>query len=179
MGRWAIAAVAVLLVVGVAAMPEQQAPAARVAFVSTELILRNTPGFAAAESTFNKEVQSFRTEVENLQKQLDSASRAFDQQSVMLSATARQEKQQELQRLSQQVYQRQQELNQKAQDRRDQLMAPLEDRVQRVIDGLRAERGLAIIFDVSAGNNQIISADPTLDLTQVVVGRLNSSGQGQ
>lgn len=79
--------------------------------------------------------------------------------------------------MQQQFEQRSQELSQRAQDRRQQLVAPLEDRIQRVIDGLRAERNLAMVFDVSSPANSIVSADPTLDLTPLVIRRLSSAGQ--
>lgn len=170
MSRWALAAVAMVVVVGVAAMPHQAAP--QIGYVSTELIIQRMPGFAQAESTFNVEIASYRQEVERLQAALDSASRAFDQQQVVLSPTARQERLQELQRMQQQYVNRQQELTERAQARRDELMRPLEDRAQRVIDGLRAERNLSVIFDIASPTNQLISADPALDLTQVVVNRL-------
>ncbi len=176
MARWTVAALIVLVVVGVAALPQPQ-DAPRVAFVSTEVILRQTPGYRQADSTFTAEMEGYRKEVEILQRNLDSAVAQFDQQSVVLSPTARQERMQELRRMQQQFEQRSQELSQRAQDRRQQLVAPLEDRIQRVIDGLRAERNLAMVFDVSSPANSIVSADPTLDLTPLVIRRLSSAGQ--
>lgn len=176
MVRWAAAALVVLVTVGVAALPSQQS-APHVAYVSSEVILRQTPGYREADSTFTAEMAGYRQEVEQLQRQLDSAAQQFEQQSVVLSPTARQERMQELRRMQQQFEQRSAELSQRAQQRRQELVAPLEDRIQRVIDGLRAERNIAMIFDASAPNNSIISADPTLDLTPVVVRRLTSAGQ--
>ena len=121
-------------------------------------------------------MESFQAEVEQLQQTFDSAVAAFDQQSPMLSQTARQERMEELRQMQQQAETRSQELTQRAQRRRAELVAPLEDRIQSVIDGLRAERRIALIFDVAAPGNNIISADPTLDLTALVVQRLNSGG---
>jgi Skp family chaperone for outer membrane proteins len=34
-----------------------------------------------------------------------------------------------------------------------------------------------MLFDVAAPGNNIVSADPTLDLTTVVIQRLNAGGQ--
>jgi Skp family chaperone for outer membrane proteins len=56
-------------------------------------------------------------------------------------------------------------------------MAPLEERIQAVIDGIRAERGLGLIFDVSAPGNNVVSADPVLDLTSTVVRRLTGGSE--
>lgn len=178
MGRWAFGALAVLLVAGVAALPQAPQGASPIAYVSTQLILRQTPGFAQAESTFNAEMQSSRTEVEQLQRQLDSAVAQFDQQSVVLSPTARQERMTELRERQQRFEQRSSELQARMQQRQQELMAPLEDRIQRVIDGLRAERNIGVVLDVSSPTSDVVSADPTLDLTQVVIQRLRGqSGQ--
>lgn len=172
MGRWAFGALAVLLVAGVAAVPQAPQGPSAVAYVSTQIILRQTPGFAAAESTFNAEVLSSRNEVERLQRQLDSAVAAFDQQSVVLSPTARQERMTELRQQQQRFEQRSNELQARMQQRQQELMAPLEDRIQRVVDGLRAERNIGIVLDVSSPTSDVVSADPSLDLTQIVIQRL-------
>jgi Skp family chaperone for outer membrane proteins len=173
-----IGAAAVLTVVGVAALPSspaQEGP--RLAVVASETILRQTPGYAQAESTFTADLTAWRSEVEALQTRLDSAATAFDQQSVVLSPSARQSKSDELRQLQQQYQTRATELQQRAEQRRQELVGPLEARIQTVIDGLRAERNLTIVFDVSAPGNNIVSADPVIDLTTTVVRRLNDSGQ--
>ena len=177
MARWGLAALAVLLVAGVAALPAPNPNAAMqqgatIAFVSTEIVLRQTPGFAAAESTFNAEMQGYQTEVQTLQQTLDSAVNTFNQQSIVLSPTARQERAEELRQLQQQLEQRTNQLQTQAAQRQQELVGPLEERIQTVIDGLRAERGLSLVFDVSAPGSNIISADPALDITAVVVQRL-------
>ncbi len=181
MARWAPVALTVLAVVGVGMMPltgsGSQQDASRIGFVNAEVILRQTPGYAAAESTFNAELASYRQEVDQLQQTLDSAISAFDQQSIVLSPSARQDRTQELRNMQQQFEQRSGELSTLAQRRQQELMAPLEDRIQRVIDGLRAERNLAAIFDIGTPGNNILSADPGLDLTSTVVGRLTGAGQ--
>src|SRR5437867_8943285 len=71
-------------------------PSLKIGFISSRQILQQTPGYAAAESTFNKEVQGFRDEVQKLQQQLDSAVRVFDQQVIALSPAAKQQKQKDL-----------------------------------------------------------------------------------
>lgn len=182
MHRWTLAALAVVIVAGVAAIPRPpnsltQQGASVIGVVSTETILQQTPGFAQAESTFNAEMASYQEEVERLRGGLDSAAAAFQQQSLVLTPTVREERMDELRRLQQRFEQRSSELSDLAQGRQRQLLAPLEDRIQRVIDGLRAERNLAVVFDIASPANNIVSADPSIDLTQVVIGRLRGSGR--
>src|SRR2546426_3655005 len=78
------------LAVPVAARAQAQS-GLKIAFVSYQTILQQTPGYTAAESTFNKEVQGYRDEVQKLQQRLDSAVRTFDQQAIALSPAARSE----------------------------------------------------------------------------------------
>lgn len=172
---WGAAAAATLVVAGVAAFPQSQATPS-FAYVSTDLILERTPGYAQADSTWRAELQGWQGEVQQLRQRFDSAVSAFDQQSIVLSATMREEKVAELQQLQSQLNQRTEELQVRAEQRRNELVGPLEDRIQRVIDGIRAERNLSAIFDVAAPGNNIISADQRIDLTGLVIQRLNAAG---
>ncbi len=173
MARWAVAASAVLIVVGVGSVPQNRAQdGTRVAFVNTDIILRQTPGFTVAESTITAETKGYEDEVSGLSQTLDSVIRDFDRQSIVLSPAARQEKQDEITQMQARFQQRYSELQRLAQERRRELVAPLEERIQTVIDGVRAERNIAVIFDVAAQGNSIVSADRTLDLTPLVVQRL-------
>jgi len=78
--------------------------------------------------------------------------------------------------MSEQAQAREQQLQTRAAERQRELMAPLQTRIQTVLDGVRAERNLAIIFDVANPQTGIVSADPTLDLTELVVSRVQGAG---
>ena len=170
----ALGAVATLLIVGVAAIPQQRSYT--FAYLESELILRAMPEYAQAESTFAQEVASMEEEVRTLSVAFDSAVAAFQQQEPMLTPTVRDQRRASLQQMQQQAQTRQQELSQRAQQRNAELLAPLEARIQAIIDGLRAERGYGLIFDVSAPGGAIVAADPSLNLTNVVVQRLTAGG---
>lgn len=147
----------------------------RIAWVNSQLIIQQMPEYAQAESTLNKEVDGYRQEVQHLQSQLDSTIRAYDRQQIVLSPADRQSKESEIQQLQAKVQQRYNELQNKASDRERQLVGPLEDRVKGIIEGIRAERNLAMIFDVAAPNSGVVAADRSLDLTQLVIQRLKGA----
>ncbi len=153
----------------------QAQPGLKIAFINSRSILQQTPGYAAAESTFNKEVKGFRDEVDKLRQQLDSAGRTLEQQSIALSATARQTKQRELQQLQQRFDQRASELQDKAQQRERELLQPIQARINGVIQGIRAEGNYQLILDADAPGNNIVAADPTLDITSKVIERLKQA----
>ena len=147
----------------------------KIGFINSRQILQKTPGYAAAESTFEREVKGFREEVQKLQKQLDSSIQAFEQQSIALSPAARQAKQKDLKGLQERLEKRSMELQQKAQQREQELMAPLQARINGVIQGLRAEGNYAMIFDADAQGGAIVAVDTTLNLTAKVLLRLRTA----
>lgn len=147
----------------------------RIAFINSREIMQRTPGYAVAESTYLKEVESFRTEIQKLQTQLDSAVQAFDQQSIALSPAARQTKQRELQAMEQRMQQRSNELQDRARQREQELLSPIQTRVQSVIQGLRAELNYAMILDADAAGGLIAAADPSLNITARVLQRLTQA----
>jgi outer membrane protein len=152
----------------------QQGGGPKIAYVNTQAILKQTPGYVKAESTFTKELANYRVEVQKLQASLDSAASDFDQQSVMLSPTQRAAKRKDLQAQQQKLEQRTQELQQQAASRERELLDPIQTKVNSVIEGVRAAGNYAMIFDVSAPNNGIVTADKSLDLTQRVIQQLKA-----
>jgi len=178
MARWALPALAVLVVAGLAAAPPQQT-SIRIGFVNSQAILQQTPGYASAESTYTKELEGFQGEMLRMRQRFDSTVNAFQQSSVGLSASQRQAKEAEIRRLQQQVDQRSNELRTRAQERERELIQPLEDRVKAVIEGIRAERNIGLVFDVAAPGSGIIAADQSLDMTALVVQRLKAGQQQQ
>jgi outer membrane protein len=147
----------------------------KIAFISSQQILEQTPGYAAAESTFKKEYQGFQDEAQKLRQQFDSAVQTFEKQSIALSSSAKQTKQKELQQLQQRLEQRTSELQDKSQQRQRELIQPIQARVNAVIQGLRAEGNYALIFDADSPTSNIVAADPSLDITPKVIERLKQA----
>lgn len=167
-----------------AAKPSQPKPAAdaadaagatRIGFVNIQAILKSTPGYAKAESTFAKELDGYRSEVQKLQAGLDSAAQDFEAQSAVLSPTQRTQRRKDLEGQQEKLQQRTQELQQKAASRERELLDPIQARVNSVIEGIRAAGNYAIIFDVSAPGNGVVTGDKSLDLTQRVLQQLQAA----
>lgn len=151
-----------------------QAPT-RIAWINLGQILQAAPGYTAAESTFAQEMKGFQAEVEKLQQQFDSTLNEYQKQAVVLSPSAKSTKEGQLRQLQQTIQQRASELQTRAQQREKELVGPIEERVRGVIEGVRAERNIAVIFDVGAQGSNIVAADRTLDLTSTIVQRLKAA----
>lgn len=158
-----------------AASPSGTVPVARIAFVHLQEVLRRTPGYVAAESTYRKVVTGYQSELQRMQQQLDSAVQAFDQAAIVLSPAAKQAKQKDLQAMQQRMVQRQQALQDSAQAKEDELMEPLRNRINSIIQGIRAESNYSYIIDADAGGGFLLAADPVLDITARVLARLTQA----
>ena len=153
----------------------QQAAPQKIAIVNLQNIMQQAPGFAHAESTYKADFEGYRNELSKLQASLDSATAEFEQQSVLLSPTARAAKRKELQAQQDKLDQRTNELRDKAANRERELLEPIQSKVSAVIEGLRSEGSYAMIFDVSAAGTGILTADKALDITAKAIQRLQAS----
>ncbi|MFI5207137.1 MAG: OmpH family outer membrane protein [Gemmatimonadales bacterium] len=173
------ATVAVLVMTFARAAAAQAVPSAqqlKFAFLDSRAVLAATPGRPEAESLFAREMTGFRAEVARLQGQLDSAVAEYQRSSAAMTPTARANRERELRDMDTRTRARATELDQQAQQREQQLTAPIMQRVTAVIEGIRAEFNYTFIFDVSAQGNPIVAADRTLDITQLVIQRLQAAG---
>ncbi|MFB6241075.1 MAG: OmpH family outer membrane protein, partial [Gemmatimonadota bacterium] len=162
---------AVLLVAAAAPLPgQEQDTGMRIAYVNSQAVIQQAPGADSAQKAFQQEVQQYRKKAKKLTAELDSLRQQFQQQQGMLSEQARQKRQQELLQRQKQVQSRVSKIEQKLQQRQQELMQPILNRVQKVIEQIRAERGYDMIFDVSGPG--VVAADPSLDITQDVIARL-------
>jgi len=152
-----------------------QAPL-RLAYINSRLILENTPGRTEAESLFAREMVGFRAQAQRLQQQIDSAVAEYRRTSVVLTPAARQARETEIGNLQQRAQTRAQELDQEAQQREAQLTGPIMQRVNAVIEGVRAEFNCAMVFDAGAQGTTLVTADQTLDLSPLVIQRLQAAG---
>ncbi len=173
-GLLALAVLPLLAALPRTAAAQQTGAPAKVAFVNMQRILSETPGYAQAESTFTKEMASYRSEFQQLQAKLDSASSAFESQATLLSPAARQSKRDELTQQQQQLETRGTELQQKIAQRNQELLEPLQTRAVAIIEKLRLAGGYAMVFDVSSQSNTIVTADRSLDLSDKAIAELKA-----
>ncbi len=168
--------VAVMAMTATKASAQQPTNAAqKIAFINSQVILKQAPGFAAAESTFNHEVEGFRSEATRLQGTMDSSAAAFNRDAVLLSPSAREAKRKELETQQTALETRMSELRDRSVAREKELLDPITSRVQTVIDGVRAEGNYSMIFDLAVLGSGVVSADRSLDLTDTVIKRLQTT----
>ena len=150
-------------------------------FVSSQAILASIPEYLQADSLVQKDVAAYKLELAKLKGSLDSESQAYSDKSTLLNATQKAAEIKKLQSRSEALQQRATELDGKVSQRNQELLQPIQLRVQQVLDGLRAALNCAVIFDVGggAGGLGIASADKAYDLTDRVIEQLKAGNSAK
>lgn len=169
-----VVAVAVLMVAG-AAPAIAQAPV-KLGYINAQQILATSPGREAAERQFESEVGSFRAQIQRMDDSLRVMGEAFQREQATLTPAVRQQRTTSLEATEAAFQQRAAQLNQQMQQRQAELVRPIMDQLNRVLDEIRRTDGYAFIFDVSSAGQTIVAADTTLNLTERVVARLTALG---
>lgn len=141
-----------------------------VVFVNTQAILPIAPGADSAQAAFQVVLQGFMGELQVLETEIDSLLAVYRQQEALLDEAGKAAKQEEIMEKQRLAQQRQAELETESDRRRNALLEPILLRVREVIDEIRGEHGYAMVFDMAESG--VVAADPTLDITAVVLERL-------
>ncbi|MFW6202066.1 MAG: OmpH family outer membrane protein [Gemmatimonadota bacterium] len=168
------------LLAGSAVVASAAAPAAAqddlsFAYIDSQRILREAPGAQEAREELQRELEGYQAELQELEQEIQQRVEEYDQRQVMMSPEARRSEQEEILELQNEFDQRRTELQQTASQRQSTLFEPIMERINEVIMVLREERGYTMIFDSAAG--ALIAADPSLDLTDEVLERLQSQAE--
>lgn len=148
----------------------------KVAYVNSSQILEGAPGRSDALALFEKETLPMRTQIQRMQDSLQSIINEYQKAAPQLTPAQRSQREASIGGRQQEYQQRAQEMQQAAQARQEELMAPVMEQVNKVIQDLRAEDGYAFIFDSGAQVPFIVSADKNLDITSRVIDRLKTLG---
>jgi outer membrane protein len=150
-----------------------EAQTLKIGYINSQEILATAPGAREAAAAFEAEMQGFTAEAQQVQDELTRMQQQLQQQELTLSPEAKRNRQQQISQKAQEAQDKMAELDQRAAGRRAELVQPIMDKITAVIETMREEGNYALILDVAAGS--IISADPSLDLTQEVLRRLQAA----
>jgi outer membrane protein len=148
----------------------------KIAYVDSEELVRQAPGYEEAKQAFDRATQVWTDSLTLKRNELQTLFEDYKKQEVILSPEKKTEKQEEMLRLEQQAQQYFQTKfgpDGEAAARQAELMKPIIDRVNVAIDEVRAEGGYALIFDLNDG--ALVAGDPALNITDEVVQRLRGS----
>jgi Skp family chaperone for outer membrane proteins len=147
--------------------------AVRIAFINAGALLKGMPGYQQAESTFAKEAEAAQAEAQKIRAGFDSAVATFQQSQAMMTPSNRTAREKVLAAQQDTVQSKLQAIQNRIGLRERELLAPMQDRLKSIIDGVRAEGNYAMIIDLGSETSaNIVSYDKSLDITLRVAQRL-------
>jgi len=164
-----------LMFVGIAGAQGASSPnPTKIGYINSAVILQQAPGRAEAEAQFDKEVGVYRQQIQRMDDSLKTMMAAFDRDAPKLDSATRQSRRTTIGQREIEYQGRARGLDSTMQARQAQLVKPIMERVQSVIETIRAEDGYAVILDVGSQVSVVVAADKKLDLTARVLARLKS-----
>ncbi len=148
----------------------------KIGYIDSNRIMQEYEEVRDAQANLQKETRRLEVEYNTYAERLDSLSREFERQRLLLSNEKIREKEQEIQSLFQttQAFQ-QSKFGQDGELYRfqAQLMAPVLDKVDTAVKKIGAERSYDYIIDAAGG--ALVYALPAHDLTEDVIAELRRS----
>lgn len=160
------------LVLLLAASPLAAQSAPKLAYIDSRAILAQAPGRAEAEAQFQKEMQTYQSQVQKMGDSLNVLVAAYTKAEVTLSPAAKETRQKAIRDREAAYQERTQQMQQQAQQRQGELLGPIMEQINKAITDVRNADGYTFIFDVGAQGGVVVAADTTLNVTDKVIARL-------
>ena len=171
MTRWALA-----LGLGLALLPTAgRAADTRIGYIDSAKIFKEYKLAQEAQQTFDRQVQTWRTEAGEKERVVQQLRREVRDQGPILSALKRQEKEEALQKAISDYETFVQEIwgpTGRAAQENERTTREVVEQIRGVVEKLAGDKGLDIVLDAAGG--AIIYADRSLDLSAEVVQELNA-----
>lgn len=148
----------------------------RIVYIRSQEIIASAPGRAEAEAQFQREMTGYRQQLQRMGDSLNAMVAEYNKQEVILSPAAKESRQKEVRAKEEQFQQRTQQLEQQAQQREAELVRPIMEQINGIIQTIRAEEGYAMVFDAGSASGVVVAADTSLDITVKVIARLKAAG---
>ena len=176
--RGLIRAASLALIVGAATAGSASAQAApKFGFINSAAILAEAPGRAEAENQFKTEVAAYQAQLQRMSDSLQAMGAAFDKAAPTPDSATRAVRGKAIADKEADYQNRAKALDQQMQNRQAELIRPLMENLQKIIEQVRAEDNYSMIFDVASQTSVIVAADKNLDITQKVLARVKAAGK--
>lgn len=155
------------------ALPAQTTPV-KLGYINSAQLLAQAPGRAEAEAQFEKEVGAYRAQLQRMNDSLNALAAAFDKDAPTMDSASRERRGKAVRDRETEYQNRARSLDSTMQTRQAELVKPIMERVQKVIEAIRTEDGYSMILDVGSQASVVVAADKKLDLTDRVLARLKA-----
>lgn len=163
-----------LLIPGGAVRAQTAGGGLKIGYINSSVIVAESADALAAQEQFQREMVPLESELQSLEAEIGELMNRYQAQQVTLSPDVRRNRQQEIVQKQERYQMRMAEIESEAASRQQELVAPIMERINDIIQDIRRDGSYTFIFDVAAGG--LIAADEALDLTEDVIQRLAQGG---
>ena len=142
----------------------------KIGYINSQAILAQDPSANAAQEQFQREMVPFESELRGLETDIADLIGVYQAQQITLTANARRMRQDQIAQKQQAYQERMAQIEAEAARRQQELVDPIMQRINTIIQEIRSDGAYTFIFDVSGGG--LIAADESFDLTDEVIERL-------
>ena len=141
------------------------AAAQKIGHVNSSEIIAAMPELAEAQKSLEAKEAEYKTEVEQMQQELQTRYQAFQEKANMLGEAARNKELMELQDLDSRVQKFVEFSRQALQEEQQKLMQPIQEKVMKAIETEAKAKGLSYVLDQQA---MLYIGKDAVDLTPAV-----------
>ncbi len=142
--------------------------ASKIGFVSLDRILRDSMPAKAAQTKLEAEFSKRQKDLQDTGARIKAAADKFDKDSPVLSDSDRSRRQRELADMDKDFQRRQREFNEDINQRKNEELAAVVDRANRVIRQIAESEKYDIVFQ------DAVYVNPRIDVTEKVLKQLNA-----
>lgn len=150
-----------------------QAQESRIGFVSLERILRESAPAKQSQQKLEAEFAKRGKEISDLDAKLKGASEKLQKDAAVLTESDRMKRQRELTDQDRELQRRQREFNEDLNQRRNEELAVVLERANKVIKQIAESEKYDLIFQ------EAVFASPRIDITDKVLRALGNGGSGK
>ena len=163
-----------LLIIAVALMISGALFAQKFAYIDSEYILNNIPAYKSAQDQIDKFSDTWQKEVEALYTNIDKMYKTYQSEKVLLTEEMKKKREEEIvskekeaKELQNKYFGQEGALFKK----REELIKPIQDEVNKAMKEMAIEGGYSIIFDSSSGAT-LLYTDPKFDKSDAILQKL-------
>ncbi len=147
----------------------------KIGYINSQVIIAEDPAAIAAQEQFQREMVPFESELQALETEIADLIARYQAQQITLTANARRTRADEISQKQQAYQERMAQIEAEAARRQQELVQPIMERINNIIQEIRSDGAYTFIFDVAGGG--LIAADESFDLTAEVQKRLAAGAQ--
>ena len=147
----------------------------KIGYINSQVIIAEDPAATAAQEQFLREMVPLESELRGLETDIADLIARYQAQEITLTANARRTRQDEIAQKQQAYQERMAQIEAEAARRQQELVQPIMERINNIIQQIRSDGSYTFIFDVAGGG--LIAADESFDLTSEVQQRLAAGAQ--